>query len=288
MSDTCLSVIIPTYNRPDRLRNCLKSLTMQQSVLAAWEVVVVNDGGVDVTKIVNEFSSILNVVYVNQENAGPAKARNHGAENAQSDYLAFLDDDCEPTTDWISNIVSVIKPGILIGGKVVNILKDNVYSESCQSLIDYLYTRLDDTTDMFFTSNNMCISRADFIKTGGFDPSFHTSAGEDREYCVRAAQAGIRLIHVPEISIGHAHHLNLTSFIRLHFKYGRAADTYRKSVHKMEIKNRTNGGSGFYLGMLLYPFRERLHDPFKQSVLLAISQACTISGYLYQHLTGRN
>jgi hypothetical protein len=75
--------------------------------------------------------------------------------------------------------------------------------------------------------------------------------------------------------------------MRLHFKYGRAADNYRQSVKRMEIAEKTNGGSGFYLGLLLHPFRKRLKNPITHSLLLALSQACTVGGFLYERFLAR-
>ncbi|NDC76963.1 MAG: glycosyltransferase, partial [Chitinophagia bacterium] len=278
---------IPTYNRPQGLGQCLQSLASQTVDPSLWDVVVVNDGGVDVRGTLDMFSGRIQAQLLNQPNQGPATARNLGARASQAKWIAFLDDDCVAEPDWVENILKHARKGELFGGQVNNRLTDNIYSETCQTLIDYLYQRLDRTTDMFFTSNNMCMLAADFDRIGGFETGFRTSAGEDREFCVRAAHQGIRLRWVPEIRIGHMHRLDLPSFLRLHFKYGRAALSYRKSVNRMEIPERTNGGSGFYLGLLLYPFRKRLPRPFSQSLLLAASQACTIYGFLYELLTAR-
>ena len=287
MSSPKLSIIIPTYNRPDRLSKCLSALASQSVDPDSWEVLVVNDGGTDVSDSLKQWEGRLNIVPLEQSNKGPASARNLGSERARGLILAFLDDDCAAETDWVASILRHAKPGELIGGKVRNILNKNVYSETCQTLIDYLYERLDTTTDMFFTSNNMCIHAADFHRIGGFDTGFRTSAGEDREFCVRARQSGISLRWEPELRIGHAHDLDLFSYIRLHFKYGRAAVTYRGSIEKLDIKERTNGGSGFYLDLLLYPFRKELGRPFAQSFLLGVSQACTLSGYLHERFLTR-
>jgi glycosyltransferase involved in cell wall biosynthesis len=288
MSTPLLSIIIPTYNRPQGLGQCLESLVSQTADPSLWDVVVVNDGGVDVRGTVDTFHGRIQAVLLEQPNQGPATARNLGARASKAKWIAFLDDDCVAEPDWVENILNHTREGELFGGQVKNRLTDNIFSETCQTLIDYLYERLERTTDMFFTSNNMCMHATDFHRIGGFDTGFRTSAGEDREFCVRAAQHGIRLRWVPEIRIGHMHRLDLPSFLRLHFKYGRAALSYRKSVKQLEIPKRTNGGHGFYLGLLLYPFRKRLHRPVSQCLLLAASQACTITGFLYERLTARH
>lgn len=85
-----ISVIIPTFNRRDPLKNALDSVLRQKN--ADFEVIVVDDGSSDGTgeMIYQEYPSVR---YVWQENAGPSAARNHGIRLAQSDWLAFLDSD---------------------------------------------------------------------------------------------------------------------------------------------------------------------------------------------------
>lgn len=85
-----ISVIIPTYNRRDCLRNALESVVRQKN--ADFEVIVVDDGSSDGTGEM-VYRDYPEVRYVWQENAGPSAARNHGIRLAQADWLAFLDSD---------------------------------------------------------------------------------------------------------------------------------------------------------------------------------------------------
>ena len=86
-----VSIIIPTYNRAEYLRQALRSVTAQ--TYPNWECIVVDDGSTDETETVvtEEFGERIR--YRWQENAGPAVARNRGIEAAQSDLLLFLDSD---------------------------------------------------------------------------------------------------------------------------------------------------------------------------------------------------
>ncbi len=92
MSD--ISVIIPTYNRADRLRRAIESV-LSQSLLPA-EIIVVDDGSTDHSaELVAQIgrSSSTPIGYFQQPNRGPAAARNHGLRKACSCYIAFLDSD---------------------------------------------------------------------------------------------------------------------------------------------------------------------------------------------------
>ncbi len=88
-----ISIIIPTYNRYDSLKQMLQALAEQDYPKDAYEVFVVDDGSKDNTaEIANEaFPFALH--YVRQENAGATVARNRAADMAQGELLVFLDDD---------------------------------------------------------------------------------------------------------------------------------------------------------------------------------------------------
>lgn len=85
-----VSVIIPTHNRLDRLREALNSVLAQRD--AAFEVIVIDDGSTDGTAgmLKSEFPS---VTMLTQSNQGPAAARNRGMEAARGEWFAFLDSD---------------------------------------------------------------------------------------------------------------------------------------------------------------------------------------------------
>jgi GT2 family glycosyltransferase len=286
MTKPSISVIIPTYNRPQNLRECLNSLSKQSVDRADFEVIVVNDGGVNVSAVVDNFSSMTSIRLIDQQNTGPAAARNQGAALAAGAFLAFLDDDCTPEPDWIESISRHAESGRLLGGKVINRLEDNLFAEACQTLIDFLYLHLAGSSDLFFTSNNMIIARDDFQRIGGFNTDFRTSAGEDRELCIRAERRGLTLIHIPAIRIGHSHDMDLMHFMRLHAKYGRASHTYRVALNKLPPAT-IKAPSGFYRRLLWHPWRAGLRSPLTQSAWLLVSQVCTVWGFLLERYANR-
>ncbi|WP_330632552.1 glycosyltransferase family 2 protein [Halocatena halophila] len=87
-----VSVLIPTMDRPERLRRALESVS-KQTVKPA-EVLVIDGSATDQAKsIIDEFD--LNITYVRQHGRGLSNARNLGIEESSKEYIAFLDDD-----DW--------------------------------------------------------------------------------------------------------------------------------------------------------------------------------------------
>lgn len=87
-----VSVIVRTKDRLGSLRTCLQSVAQQD--YQPIQVVVVNDGGADVSDVVAGFQSQLDVFVVQLPvNEGRTRAANHGLESASGDYICFLDDD---------------------------------------------------------------------------------------------------------------------------------------------------------------------------------------------------
>jgi glycosyltransferase involved in cell wall biosynthesis len=87
------SIIIPTYNRADRLKIALLSLCNQ--TIKNFEVIVADDGSTDNTReIVESFKNQLSLKYIWEENwGGPARPRNLGIKLAKGDWICFLDSD---------------------------------------------------------------------------------------------------------------------------------------------------------------------------------------------------
>lgn len=91
-----LSVIIPVYNVEKYLEECLNSVLNQ--TLDKIQIIIVNDGSTDGSfNIIKKYSSKHNnIKVINQENKGLSQARNVGIDNAEGEYIAFLDSD-----DWV-------------------------------------------------------------------------------------------------------------------------------------------------------------------------------------------
>ncbi|EMS85863.1 glycosyltransferase family 2 protein [Leptospira noguchii] len=96
MNNVPISVVIPTYNRENKILNSISSVLKQ--TLPPKEIIVVDDGSTDATvsKIQETFSDKVQILLL--EHKGVSHARNRGVENASGDWIAFLDSDDE----WLS------------------------------------------------------------------------------------------------------------------------------------------------------------------------------------------
>lgn len=94
MTNPSISVVIPTYNQPDLLRETLDSVFAQ--TFGDYEVIVVNDGSTDTTagrleEMRATYGERLRVITTT--NGGVGAARNRGIDEARGKYVATLDHD---------------------------------------------------------------------------------------------------------------------------------------------------------------------------------------------------
>lgn len=108
-----ISVIVPTFNRPNELKKALESIRLQEGIDVSEEVevLVVNDGGVDVIEIINSEKKLgLNVKYFNHNTCRKLpSARNTGIDNTKGKFISFLDDDDIFLPHHLKTLLHVIK-----------------------------------------------------------------------------------------------------------------------------------------------------------------------------------
>jgi glycosyltransferase involved in cell wall biosynthesis len=283
------SIIVPTYRRREPLARCLEAIKAIDFPRDRFELLVVDDGSpAPPADIIASLGGCIQARLVCAPHAGPATARNTGARLASGDYVVFTDDDCLPQPQWLSAIdrcVAANDRPVAIGGRVINVLDDDMYAAASQGIVDFLYEYYGEHPApwRFFTSNNLALPRAEFMEIGGFDEGFKRVAAEDRDLCERWCAAGFDLHYAADAVVGHAHTLGFASFNRQHFVYGRGAvDLHRsrakrghRSVHLEPVR--------FYLGLIAHPLRRS--PGVRGAVLSALhawSQAAYASGYFVE------
>lgn len=93
MQQPLISIIVPVYNTKAYLKTCVDSLTAQ--TYSNLEILLVDDGSTDGTgALCDELAKgDVRIRALHQENAGPSAARNHGLQEAQGEYIGFVDSD---------------------------------------------------------------------------------------------------------------------------------------------------------------------------------------------------
>jgi GT2 family glycosyltransferase len=275
------AVVVPSYDRPERLSACLEALAKLDP--APEEIVVVDDGSpAPLAPVCAGFGE--RVRCLRQDNRGPAAARNAGVRATGAAFIAFTDDDCRPRPDWLGALLAgqAGDPRRLVGGHVTNALTDNVFAETSQGLCDYLYEYFgaEDGEAPFFTSNNMGCARSTLLDLGGFDESFPLAAAEDRDLGLRWRAAGGALVYAPAAVVDHSHVLDLARFWRQHANYGRGARHLHHRLAERGDGRPRREALAFYFGILAHPLRKGGRRRMTRAGLMALSQAAMIQGYL--------
>jgi len=223
------SVIIPTFNRSEEIQELLSSLTKQSLPKNEFEILIADDGSTDDTEtVIKSFikNSELNIRFLKQDHKGPGEARNLGMENAQGEYLIFVDSDCIADIDWLLNCkkgIQDIKPAGFGGPDKVlpNFLP-------VQKAIDYSMTSFITTggirghskkkiSKYYPRSFNMGV-RADVVdKIGGMGKLRH---GQDIEFSHRVISTGKPVIKIPDAIVFHKRRIGIKKFFKQVFNWG--------------------------------------------------------------------
>jgi len=185
-------VIVRTKERPDLLREALASLAAQ--TYSPIEAVIVNDGGMDVAEIVDDFlSDIDHIRYIHQsENGGRAYSANVGLQGAGGEWIGFLDDDDLYEPDALRALIS---SGTKAGASVVygQVIREHYRPDGSRDpeMPDYLYARSFDR-DLLYWQNYIPVNALVFKKQAlpeirAFDNNL--SVTEDWDFFLRLAES---------------------------------------------------------------------------------------------------
>ena len=122
MRQPTLSIILPTYNRVDRLRQAIDALLRQAGDPAAYEVLVVDNNCTDGTADFLAGIDDPRVRVIHERRQGLSHARNTGLSEAHGAIVAFTDDDVEVAPDWVSTVIAELRshPEVDgVGGRVL-------------------------------------------------------------------------------------------------------------------------------------------------------------------------
>lgn len=201
-----INILIPTYNRPDRLRRCLTSLSKQTYPKNNYEVVIVDDGSPQNLKsVIEEFNREMDIVYIKKERGGPASARNTGLKHVKGEIVAFTDDDCVIDKNWLYEIEDAFKDNseaMCVKGRTLA-LEPNDFSKACEM---YIYG-----SKKSHATNNIAYKRTVFDKIGSFDTRY-VHAYEDVDLKWRFLKQGFKRVYAESMIVYHPHEDSISVF----------------------------------------------------------------------------
>lgn len=212
-----VSVIIVSWNSAEHLPRCLDSLSRQ--TFQDFEVVIIDNGSSDQATdgLEQKYPGLDLRLERLASNLGFAVANNIGARLARGRWLALLNADAFPKTDWLEKLLDAAnrhpefsffssrqlqfaQPDILDGSgdeyHISGLAWRRFYNHSAQN-----YGLKED--EVFSACAAAAIySREDFLKVGGFDESFFAYF-EDVDLSFRLRLAGGRCLYVPGAEVCH-------------------------------------------------------------------------------------
>lgn len=190
LPDPAISVVVAAHNRAQRLQALLDSLRCQTIDLQWFELVIVDDASTDDTPrvLARELErSAMRLRIVHRKRAdGPAAARNDGWRAASAPLIAFIDDDCVATPEWLEHGLRACQenPGAIVQGRV-----DPIPAERAQ-LSPFTRTLRIDSVGPFFQTCNIFYPKELLASLDGFDTFFTMPGGEDTDLAWRAISSG--------------------------------------------------------------------------------------------------
>lgn len=231
-----LSIVIPTYNRAERLKNCLFHLQDQSHPHQRFEIVIVDDGSQDSTAtIVADFAKQADIPtrYCYQENRGPAAARNQGILAARGKIILFLGDDTYANVHLVEAHLQAHSRWPEIGAAIVGhveVIPERAmfpfemwnHRAGAQFAFDLIENADNLNFNFFYTSNASVKAR--MLRTHGlFDENFESALFEDTELACRLQSQGLLLKYSSEAVVHHDHPTDLSIFVDRQHKAGQIA-----------------------------------------------------------------
>lgn len=206
-----ISLIICTKNRCAALRTCLEYVARLEFE-GEWELIVVDNGSTDGTSdLLKRFAEKARfpVVLVYEPKPGLGRARNVGIVNATGEILAFTDDDCYVSPDFLARTLEVFKDDRIgfMGGRVL------LYDESDAPVTIKTETEIRWIAPYSFIRGelvgaNMAARRSLVEKVGRFDAQLGAGTPfpcEDVEFLARASHVGALGVYHPGPLVLHHH-----------------------------------------------------------------------------------
>lgn len=236
------TVVIPTYQRRERLRKVLEAIGRQVYPRDRLEVVVVCDGCTDGSaEMARSLRLPVRLTVIEQVNQGPAVARNTGLARARGPYVLFIDDDVIPAPYLVAEHARAhdhTEDRVVIGPLLSS-------TERARSWVEWESAKLAEQYELMiagifkptpyqFYTGNASVLLCRLLEVGGFDAQF--TRGEDVELALRLENAGSSFHFEPRAGSVHMADRPYASWRRAAYQYGRndVVFTRRDNAHSFQ------------------------------------------------------
>ena len=207
-----ISVIIPAYNEEKNIEKCLHALEIQTIPKKTYEIIVVDGGSTDHTKLIAERYSnkVLN------ENTSISFARNLGAKHAKGNVILFIDADVIISKNTLQNILEVFEKHKNVSA-ITSTFKEgiphnNFFSQYQNINSIYFHEKLHKFCFLAFSSI-LAIRKNVFQKVGRFN--IKMDSHEDLELGKRLVDNGFKIYFDKKIKVKHLKFYSFKKFTQI-------------------------------------------------------------------------
>lgn len=292
------SIVIPTYNRSEKLEACLKALFAQTYDKSQYEIIVVDDGSQDDTQEVLKKlakKSPVSLKVFHQSNSGQGVARNRGVMEASGELILFLGDDIIATPDllkehdrvhhahpeenaaclgfitWHPKLsVSPLMRFMERGGVILGRFGGHQFA--------YDLLRGKTTADFrFFYTSNISLKRS-LLQRFKFDPWFSGYGWEDIELGYRLTKhAAFTMYYAPQAIAYHDHMMTEGDFVNRMRAIGQTSHLFHRKYP--ELNRIPSRKKQFLLRILSAPVSLKLMKPLSRNLYFyALSKKYFLEG----------
>lgn len=218
MNQPPVSIVVPVYNCEKTIALTLNGIADQ--TYKEFEIIVVDDGSNDSTaEIVKSFKE---VTYVYQKNAGPAAARNRGAQTASHKIIFFIDSDCIPQKNWIEQAVGHFQDAAVgvVSGSYGIANEQSVLARMVHQEILFRHQKLMPRYPKSFGSYNFGVRKNVFDEVKGFNTAYRFASGEDNDLSYKIQKAGYRIYFERNALVDHFHPTDLVKYFKEQGRHG--------------------------------------------------------------------
>lgn len=236
MSADRLTVVIPTFNRPEGLLLAARSVFSQTLARSQRFSLVIVDNTPDASAAAAmetlraECPHMVQLRAVHEPNPGVANARNAAMQAVETDLVAYLDDDQAAPANWLEQLLATYDafPAAVVFGPVVTQLPSDIRCH--RAYLSFFFGREPKHETGYITKHyGTGNALVDFSQVPGdepfFDAAMNTSGGEDDVLFTRIKQGGGRFAwsaDAPVFECPVRSRLSLNYALRRAFAYGRA------------------------------------------------------------------
>lgn len=240
-----ISVIIPTFNRIDKLLTCLSYLSKQNISKNIFEIIIVDDGSTDETLKKLKILRYKNLKLFSQKNAGQGKARNLGIKKAKGKIIIFIGDDIYPSKNFLKEHLdfhakySQKNLACLGFTDWYPKIKNNLFMKWLVSggpqFAYYKLKHNKEASFWFFYTSNISIKKS-LLKKNIFDPDFTSYGWEDIELAYRLKQdENLKIIFNKKALAYHDHIIEESSLENRMTSVGKSLNIFQKKHIELKL-----------------------------------------------------